>query len=429
MPFGESELRGGTRVEREDDVQLIRKILSGDDKAFNILVQKYQKNVHTLVWRRIGDFHYAEEITQDTFLQAYKKLSTLRDPHQFAGWLYTIAHRLCIAWMRKQKPEMQSLSDTPVKEVDNLAYARYVSEQRESEATERRYEIVEELLEKLPESERTAMALYYLGEMTAQEIGEFLGISVNTVSSRLHRARKRLQADQEVSIMDLAAYSSRWKLIAETFSEADAKKKILPEIRSLMRKHTETPELLNTAYWGYMALPGREKNVPSSLFDKILQYPGTEVYLAAWLGLAELSEDVHRKWHCYEHVIEAFTVSDAPILSWYWLAYEQMLELAETDPALVNDDNLDELIDGCLNAHLSYCQETQQWLGWAYTAAVHYRLKFNNRLDKALEVLERAEIRLTVVEEQAWLVENNKGSVEEARKEIADLRCEIYLRQ
>ena len=58
---------------KKDDVQLIRITLSGDDAAFSTLVQKYRKSVHALAWRKIGDFHYAEEITQDTFLQAYKK--------------------------------------------------------------------------------------------------------------------------------------------------------------------------------------------------------------------------------------------------------------------------------------------------------------------------------------------------------------------
>ena len=74
----------------EDDVQLIQRILSGDDVAFTALVRKHQQSVHALAWRKIGDFHYAEEITQDTFLQVYKKLSMLKDPRQFAGWLYVI---------------------------------------------------------------------------------------------------------------------------------------------------------------------------------------------------------------------------------------------------------------------------------------------------------------------------------------------------
>ena len=189
-------------MERED-AQLIQNILLGDDAAFNTLVHKYQQGVHALAWRKIGDFHYAEEITQDTFLQAYKKLSTLKNPDQFAGWLYVIANRLCIDWHRKQKPALLSLEETSVKEVEESAYARYVSEKQETEARERRYEIVEKLLERLPESERTVVTLHYLGEMTAREIGKFLGVSVRTIDSRLHRARKRLQAKEELLVQEV----------------------------------------------------------------------------------------------------------------------------------------------------------------------------------------------------------------------------------
>ena len=187
----------------KDDVQLIRSTLSGNDEAFNLLVQKYQRGVHALAWRKIGDFHYAEEITQDTFLQVYKKLATLKNPNQFAGWLYVIANRLCINWMRKKRPVLQSLESTPAGEVENASYTRYVSEQRETEATEQRCEVVKKLLTRLPESERTVVTLYYLGDMTAKEIGKSLGVSVKTVHSRLHRARKRLQEKEELLVHEV----------------------------------------------------------------------------------------------------------------------------------------------------------------------------------------------------------------------------------
>ena len=187
----------------ENDVQLIRRILSDDDEAFSILVQKYQKSVHALVWRKINDFHYAEEITQDTFLQAYKKLSTLKNPNQFSGWLYVIANRLCLNWLNRHKPAIQSLEDTSMEEIEESAYNHYQSEQREAEGTEHRYEIAQRLLSKLPESERTVMTLYYLGEMTAKEISKFLGVSVNTITSRLRRARERLQQDQELLVQEV----------------------------------------------------------------------------------------------------------------------------------------------------------------------------------------------------------------------------------
>ena len=192
-------------MEREDDAQLVHAVLSGDDSAFDILVEKHQKSVHALVWQKIGDFHYAEEITQDTFLRAYQKLSTLRNPSQFLGWVSVIANRLCLKWLHKQKPErqLQSLEDTPMEKVAKSDYARYVSEQRETEATEHRFEIVKKLLDKLPESERTMVTLHYLGEMTMKEISRSLGVPVETVKVRLYRARERLREEEELLIQEV----------------------------------------------------------------------------------------------------------------------------------------------------------------------------------------------------------------------------------
>ena len=190
----------------KDDVQLIQRILSGDDAAFTTLVRKHQKSVHALAWRKVGDFHYAEEITQDTFLQVYKKLATLKNPRQFSGWLYVMTNRICSNWMRKNNPALQSLGTTPMEDLEKSAYARYVSEQREIEATEHRHEIAKKLLEELPESERTVMTLYYLGEMTTREISRFLGVSVHTITSRLQRAKRRLQQDEERWIQEMLGH-------------------------------------------------------------------------------------------------------------------------------------------------------------------------------------------------------------------------------
>ena len=68
-----------------NDADLIQRTLDGDQAAFTTLVNKYQKSVHALVWRKIGDFHIAEEITQDVFLKVYKSLSTLKRRGPFSG--------------------------------------------------------------------------------------------------------------------------------------------------------------------------------------------------------------------------------------------------------------------------------------------------------------------------------------------------------
>ncbi len=183
-----------------DNVELIHRILSGDDVAFSVLVRKYQRQVHALIWRKVGDFHIAEEITQDAFLQVYKKLSTLKNPKLFDGWLYVIANRLCLNWIQRNKPAIrqQSIEATPLEEIEKSSYANYELEYREAETTEHHREIVKNLLEHLPESERTVMTLHYLGEMSCQAIGEFLGVSPNTVKSRLQRARNRLKEQENM---------------------------------------------------------------------------------------------------------------------------------------------------------------------------------------------------------------------------------------
>ena len=183
---------------KTSDVDLIQRVLDGDENAFTMLVNKYQKWVHTLAWRRIGDFHIAEEITQDIFLKVYKRLSTLKHPDRFPGWLYVISTRRCIAWLRKKKFPTKSLDAMSTNKLEELCYTQYEAARGDAKAIECQRQLVKRLLQKLPESERTVVTLYYLAEMTSEEISTFLGVSPNTIRSRLHRARKRLKKHEHL---------------------------------------------------------------------------------------------------------------------------------------------------------------------------------------------------------------------------------------
>ena len=87
---------------KNDDVELIRRILGGDDNAFPLLVKKYQESVYELALRKTGKSDIAEEITQDTFLKVHQKLDRLEKPQNFESWLHVIATRCCIEWLRKK---------------------------------------------------------------------------------------------------------------------------------------------------------------------------------------------------------------------------------------------------------------------------------------------------------------------------------------
>ena len=190
----------------QKDAKLIQRILEGDQDAFSPLVNKYQKGVHALAWRKVGDFHIAQEIAQDAFLKAYQKLGTLKSYESFGGWLYVIASNLCLDWLRKNPPPEQSLEITDASEVNQVSYSRYIAGKQAAEADEARREVVKKLLQKLPESERTVMTLHYLGEMTIKTISEFLGVSPNTVKSRLNRARNRLKKEEDMIRQNLGSF-------------------------------------------------------------------------------------------------------------------------------------------------------------------------------------------------------------------------------
>ncbi|RKU15940.1 hypothetical protein C6503_13320 [Candidatus Poribacteria bacterium] len=191
---------------QQSDAQLIQQVLQGNQEAFSPLVKKYQKGVHALAWRKIGDFHIAQELTQDAFLKAYRQLRTLKDHNAFGGWLYVIVARECLDYLRRNRIPMESLDTEDSSEVDKVSYSQYVSDKQEEEADETRREVVKELLKKLPESERTVMTLHYLGEMTIKAISEFLGVSQNTVKSRLSRARNRLRKEEDVIHQNLGSF-------------------------------------------------------------------------------------------------------------------------------------------------------------------------------------------------------------------------------
>ena len=168
------------------DAELIQRTLEGDESAFGFLVDKYKGSVHALAYRKLGDFHTAEEITQDTFLKAYQKLSTLKDPGRFPGWLYVIAARCCISWFRQNRLQTESF-DNVEGEVNAQSWLKYTDTRLREE--------VHDALESLPESERTVLTLYYMAGMTSEEIGRFIGTSCGAIRDRLYRARMHLKEE------------------------------------------------------------------------------------------------------------------------------------------------------------------------------------------------------------------------------------------
>ena len=125
-----------------------------------------------------------------------------------------IATRGCIEWLRKKRLSTQSLEDTSHAQLEKATYSGYVSQENERTTAEAQREVVQKLLAKLRENERTVITLHYFGEMTCEEISEFLGASLGTIKSRLRRAQQRLKREEPMVRETLSGFQ-----IAPNFTE------------------------------------------------------------------------------------------------------------------------------------------------------------------------------------------------------------------
>ena len=211
-----------------DDVELIQRILAGDENAFETLIRKYQRQVHAHALRKIGDFQIAEDITQETFLRVYQKLETLNNPTQFSTWLYAIVNNLCIAWFRKKRLQAKALQEVHISETETEAYSQYVATEHAKVTADAQRDLVKKLLTKLKRSDREVITLHYFEEMSSSEIGDLLGVPENTIKSRLYRARQRLKTyefmiHKTLDITTEAEYYSQSQLEGETTMSAEVR--------------------------------------------------------------------------------------------------------------------------------------------------------------------------------------------------------------
>lgn len=181
---------------REQEVQIVQRVLQGDVNAFEKLVLEYEKSVYAITQRMTGNAEDAADMTQETFIKAYNSLSSFRGDSKFSVWLYRIATNVCLDFLRSRsrKPTVSlSVEDDDGEEVE-LDIAD------ESQSPERLLErgltrdAVRRGLDALSPEYRQILLLREIQGLSYEEIADVLTLEVGTVKSRIFRARKRLCA-------------------------------------------------------------------------------------------------------------------------------------------------------------------------------------------------------------------------------------------
>lgn len=183
-------------LENVADECLVRKILQGESQAFEVLVRRYADAVYGVALAYVGNRSDAEDVSQETFIRAYFRLDTLLDPTKLGAWLYQIARRTSVEWLRRRRSHLgldESILGTgrvPRETTD-------LSEERE------KWLDLRALLLELPTNARTVLFLRYLVDWPQKQIATFLELPLGTVESRLARARKHMRRMMAVAADEL----------------------------------------------------------------------------------------------------------------------------------------------------------------------------------------------------------------------------------
>jgi RNA polymerase sigma-70 factor, ECF subfamily len=175
-----------------DDATLLARLRAGDEQAFEALVTTYQHRVFGVALRMLGRRAEAEEIAQETFLRAHRALGEFRGEARLGTWLYGIASRLCLNRLASSARRHE--------QGDEAAMLRHAAERADAGAALEQRELAAALhdaIAALPDDRRIVVVLRDLEGLEYEEIAEVLGVPLNTVRSRLHRARLDLQAKLE----------------------------------------------------------------------------------------------------------------------------------------------------------------------------------------------------------------------------------------
>ena len=170
------------------DLEIIASVKRGNQADYAIIIDRYKNKAFSLVKRMLKNEMEAEEVLQDCFLKAYYALNSFKQEAKFSTWFYRIVYNTTLskisARKRKIESEMSSLEDHFNLESN---YDFRVTENSDLSS------FVNVILEKLPSNYSSVLNLFYLNEMSCEEISEVMNISVSNVKVMLHRSRNALR--------------------------------------------------------------------------------------------------------------------------------------------------------------------------------------------------------------------------------------------
>ena len=174
----------------EDEPLWLEEARAGNKESFGKLIEAYQTPVFNLAYRMLSNGDEAEQAAQEAFIRAWTRLDSYNPEHKFSTWLLSITSNYCIDLIRKRRKQLLSIDD-PLP--PHPALTSELASGPEAQAVQsEQQQVVQTLLESLPEEYREAVILRYWYDMSYDEIAEMMKTTVSAIKSRLFRARRQL---------------------------------------------------------------------------------------------------------------------------------------------------------------------------------------------------------------------------------------------
>ncbi len=183
--------QGQTPQDELKDDELIRKAQQGDLRSFDALVRRYQRKIYFVAYRMVKSHDAADDVAQETFINAYGAIKSFKAGHNLYTWLYRICMNLAINYLKRSKfmvPE--SRFEEKTSPLEREAPGPDPAEDFASRELERK---IEQAIDSLPPKHKAVLVLRVYEDLSYEQIAQTLKISLGTVMSRLFRARARLQ--------------------------------------------------------------------------------------------------------------------------------------------------------------------------------------------------------------------------------------------
>ena len=185
--------------DREIDQQLVERVQRGDKQAFNLLVVKYQRKLARLVSQFIRDSAAVEDVTQETFIKAYKALPTFRGESAFYTWLYRIgintAKNYLVSQGRRAPTTVDGFDNEDAENFEDGGKLREINTPESELMSKQIAQTVNHTLDALPEELRTAIVLREIDGLSYEEIANAMNCPIGTVRSRIFRAREAISEE------------------------------------------------------------------------------------------------------------------------------------------------------------------------------------------------------------------------------------------